>query len=190
MPDAVKINLMSPQEFSLEWQRIALHDNRPHPPFRVVAAEQLDSLELPKEAKQFLVTGIPEDAVSYTLDLFPPLKRVYEIFAPEEWDDSDKLAVENYYVLGEDGGGNPVCIHEVDGDIWLLDHEDFFQSRKFINSSLRQFLEFSLLSLRVWVGEMNSSDLLEPMKATDLKAMSPEHTWLQVILEEIEEEKS
>jgi hypothetical protein len=179
---------MSPQEFSLEWHRVALQDNRVHPPFSGVDREELEKSKLPREAQDFLAVGLPEDTSYYTLDMVPPLQRVYEIFAPEEWKESTKKAVEPYFALGDDGGGNALCIHEVTGEIWLLDHEDFFQSQRFINSSLKQFLEFSLLSLRAWVGEMNPSDLLEPMKAIDSKAMLPEHTWLQVILEEIEEE--
>ncbi|RYG66175.1 hypothetical protein EON80_15955 [bacterium] len=180
---------MSPQELDLEWHRVALQDNVKHPPFAGVERAQLDATRLPDEAKDFLENGLPEKTFLYTLDLIPPLNRVYEVFARNEWNDSTKVAVEPYFVLGADGGGNAICIHEVDGDIWLLDHEDFFQSREFINSSLKQFLEFLLLLLKGWVGELRFADLLEPMKAIDSKAMQPEHTWLQVLLEEIEEEK-
>lgn len=179
---------MTPQEFKARWQEVASKDNINHA-FRNVEWDHLVDLKVSEATKDWLFHGIPEKAAFYRLDLFPPLRRVYEIFAPTEWTNAQKETVQPYFVLGEDGGGNAICIHESREEIWLLDHETFFQEREFINSSLEQFLEFSLLNLRASVGDIDYAELLEPMKQIDPVAMSPEHTWLQVVHEEIEEEK-
>lgn len=43
-------------------------------------------------------------------------------------------------MIGSDGAGNPLCADEA-GAVWMLDHEDSFRTREFVNSSVHLLAE-------------------------------------------------
>lgn len=56
-------------------------------------------------------------------------------------------------MIGSDGAGNPICVNAETNEIWLLDHEDHFRTRQFVNSSLSCLSE----SLLAYMGETDAN---------------------------------
>ncbi len=76
-------------------------------------------------------------------------------------------------MIGIDGAGNPVCIEEPSGCIWVLDHEDNFRSRLFMNSGISCLAE----SLLAYMGESDAERFREAIRAIDARALSEGTFW-------------
>jgi hypothetical protein len=85
----------------------------------------------------------------------------------------DKKRLEGYLVLGFDGAGNPICVEEVSRAIWLLDHEDQFCTRQFVNSGLTQLAE----CLLEYMGEMDVVRFQAVVGAIDPPALEAGAFW-------------
>jgi hypothetical protein len=98
----------------------------------------------------FLIeAGLPESAVpSLRLDgISEGLKPIYEVYGrPQDWSDDEKQRLSPYLLLGDDEGGNPICIDLPNNErvVWV-DHEDYFHASRFINSSVSQLAECVLV---------------------------------------------
>lgn len=69
---------------------------------------------------------------------------------PDDWPPADRERVSAYRMIGSDGAGNPICLEQMGGSVVLLDHEDRFRSRQFVNSSVSQLAECLLAYLGEW----------------------------------------
>ncbi|MBA3711551.1 MAG: SUKH-4 family immunity protein [Pyrinomonadaceae bacterium] len=116
-----------------------------------VSPDGFANRNIPEASKRFLIeAGLPKSAAPYLsfTDLADSLRPVWEIWGnPDDWNEADRLRLSRYYVIGSDGNsGNPICIDEADGgNIVTLEHEDWFASVMFVNSSVPQLAEFLLL---------------------------------------------
>jgi hypothetical protein len=64
--------------------------------------------------------------------------------------------------------GNPICIEQGTGAVVLLDHEDWFHTRQFLNSSVRQLAE----CLLAYMGEKNAARFRSAVQAIDPAALA------------------
>jgi SUKH-4 immunity protein len=67
----------------------------------------------------------------------PKLEKLVNVY---DLDDS----FESLYVIGKDGSGDPICVEEITGKIFVLNHDNGFEEM-FMNNSLHQLAEFILL---------------------------------------------
>src|SRR6188508_743519 len=78
---------------------------------------------------------------------------LWEVFGPRtSWSAEDRERLVNYRVIGSDGAGNPICLTSDVNEVWLLDHEDGFRTRQFINTGVPQLAE----CLLAYMGEQDS----------------------------------
>jgi hypothetical protein len=70
------------------------------------------------------------------------------------------------------GAGNPIC---VDGEatIWLLDHEDWFTTRQFVNSGIRELAE----CLLAYLGERDAGRFRRAVAEIDPRALMEGAFW-------------
>ena len=69
-------------------------------------------------------------------------KPIYDVFAsPSDWSLDDRQRLMPFPMIGSDGAGNPICLDMNTGEIVLLDHEDWFHTKMFVNSSVQQLAE-------------------------------------------------
>jgi hypothetical protein len=67
---------------------------------------------------------------------------LWEMFGAESnWSAADRERLARFRMIGTDGAGNPICLEQDTGSVVLLDHEDRFRTRQFVNSSVRQLGE-------------------------------------------------
>ena len=86
--------------------------------------------------------GLPRDAGPFlSFEDTARMPRVYEVFSPGTWTKPEIVRLGEYRMLGSDGAGNALCLHERSGEVWLLDHEDHFRTRQFMNSSVARLAE-------------------------------------------------
>ena len=77
--------------------------------------------------------------------------RLWDVFAPGQWQRSEQTGLEHYLMIGSDGAGNPFCVDERDGKVVMLDHELLFDVKRrdkrtmFVNSSIPQLAESLLV---------------------------------------------
>jgi hypothetical protein len=76
-------------------------------------------------------------------------------------------------MIGSDGAGNPICVEKGTGAVVLLDHEDWFRTRQFINSSVRQLAE----CLLAYMGEQDPDRFRAAIKAIDSAAIAEGTFW-------------
>lgn len=116
-----------------------------------VFPETLISRNIPEPSKNFLTqAGLPKRAAPYLSfeELAKNLHLVWNQWGiPNDWKEADQKRLEHYFVIGsDDNSGNPICIDEANGGrIVTLEHEDWFNTVMFVNSSLPQLAEFLLL---------------------------------------------
>jgi len=100
--------------------------------------------------------------------------RIWEVFGPKDyWSEADKVRLARYRMIGSDGCGNPICLEDETGVVWMLDHEDHFKTRQFVNSNLLALGE----SLLACMGEQNPSRLLGAIEKLDSPAVSMRTFW-------------
>jgi hypothetical protein len=116
-----------------------------------VSPETFVDRNIPEASKKFLTeAGLPKSAAPYLSfeDLAKGLHTVWEIWGvADNWNEADRSRLQKYFVIGsDDNSGNPICIDQANGgQIVTLEHEDWFTSVMFVNSSVQQLAEFLLL---------------------------------------------
>jgi hypothetical protein len=76
-------------------------------------------------------------------------------------------------MIGADGAGNPICLEQSTGTVVLLDHEDHFRTRQFVNSSVRQLAE----CLLAFMGEQEPERFRSAVRAIDPAALAEQSFW-------------
>ena len=132
---------MTPEAFVTSWGKKGLIR---------FSAECVGRLRIAGNAKRFLIrAGLPKSAAPFlTFDNpgMPPFLTVPEVY-------TGAAVPPRYKVIGEDGGGGPICIDEDGkGTVVVLDCENGFR-RTFVNSSIPRFAE-SLLAYRSFIAEV------------------------------------
>jgi hypothetical protein len=103
-------------------------------------------------------------------------RRVWEQFgASRDWSKADRARLASYLAIGSDGAGNPICIDETTGAIWLLEHENHFQSSQFVNSNISHLAE----SLLAYMGEDEPERFRQAVAELDRPAMESNTFWWQ-----------
>lgn len=122
--------------------------------------------QLPSEAAPFL-----------TFEKAKKRPHLWEIFgAKASWSAEDKNRLAGYRMIGSDGCGNPLCVEDPTGVVWMLDHEDNFRTRQYVNSSVALLAE----CLLVYMGEEEPSRLLAAVQKLDHPASAKETFWDEV----------
>jgi hypothetical protein len=102
----------------------------------------------------------------------PP--RIWEVYGhPSDWSDADRVRLSPYRMIGSDGADNPLCVEDDTGAVWLLDHEDGFRSREFVNSGIPQLAECML----AYLGEDNPERFRKAVRSIDPPAMVEGSFW-------------
>lgn len=124
---------MTPAEFKKRWSPDNL--NR----WTDFALETLNRLPVSQKTKAWLKEGFPEDAAPYlSFGLRSYDDRFYSVAEYYSEQDLD-TKTSNYWIIGSDGGGNPICIDSASHDrILLLDHEQAFEKIGVVNVNVRE----------------------------------------------------
>jgi hypothetical protein len=100
---------------------------------------------------------------------------LWEVFgSPHEWSSEDRERLGPYVMIGSDGAGNPICVEQGTGHVILLDHENNFVTRQFVNSSVRQLAE----CLLAYMGEQEVERFRSAVEVIDKAALSDRTFWL------------
>ena len=91
------------------------------------------------------------------------------------WSPADCERLAAYRMVGSDGAGNPVCVEQGAGEVVLLDHEDGFRTRQFVNSSVSQLAE----CLLAFMGERDPERFRSAVRAIDPAALAERSFWWQ-----------
>lgn len=139
----------------------------------VRATVNLDKLEA---ESRILMTesGLPGSAapcLSFRKAALMP--RVWEIYAPGKWNRQKKAHLLQYRMLGSDGAGNPICVDETTGGVFLLDHEDGFRSVQFVNSTIAHLAETLLL----YLGKRDADEFSNALQGVDAPALFDGSFW-------------
>jgi hypothetical protein len=129
----------------------------------------LDTPSFPSDAARFLVeAGLPRSctpSLSFEALERGPLPLV-QYYGAHQFPAADSQRLASFYVLGSDGAGNPLCLDSArGGEIVMLDHEDRFQTRTFVSSSVATLAE-ALLILHTVPHE----DFVEHLRPCDPRA--------------------
>jgi hypothetical protein len=98
---------------------------------------------------------------------------VWEVYSTSDWSAVERARLAPYRVVGSDGAGNPLCLEQGSGAVWLLDHEDGFHTRQFVNSSVGQLAE----CLLAYMGEQQPDRIRSAVLALDPPALSEASFW-------------
>lgn len=82
---------------------------------------------------------------------------------------------ERAQMIGSDGAGNPLCVEAPSGAVVLLDHEDRFHTRQYVNSGVGQLAE----CLLAFTGERDPDRFRAAARAIDPPAMAERSFWWQ-----------
>jgi SUKH-4 immunity protein len=110
--------------------------------------------------------------------------RIWDVFAsPSDWSSADRERLAPYRMIGSDGAGNPICVEQDSGAVILLDHEDWFRTREFVNSSVRQLAK----CLLAYLGEREAQrfraavEVIDPTALVDGAFWSHEAAYLDTV---------
>lgn len=179
--------IISHDEFKKRWGESLFQFNE----------NQISQIPLSEKDRSFLLNaGLPEAAAPFlSFDYFSKdLKRIYELWGnPSDYSDEEKRRLKPYFVIGSDGAGNPIAIDTLnDCRIMHLDHDDWFNTITFINSSISQFAVFLLLikemiqrahselkkeELEKKIPQSYKNELFRIMEKVDSKAMADFQFW-------------
>jgi hypothetical protein len=124
---------------------------------------------------RFQGVALPVDAAPYLS--FEEAERgplLWELYGPaDHWSAPDRERLGAYRAIGSDGAGNPICVEICSGLVWLLDHEDQFKTRQFVNTSVAQLAECLLARM----GEKRAGEFRKAVSAVDQAALAPETFW-------------
>jgi hypothetical protein len=148
---------------------------------QVARSEDLQDKDIPASAKQFLLeAGLPkycEPVVTFS-HIGRGLKRVWEVYSPYSWKEEEKQNLKPYFLIGSDDEGNPICMDESkNGQIVILDHDDYFCVRQFVNSSVIHLAE----CLLVYNAPTSREDLKTILKSIDAYAIQESTFWSQTL---------
>jgi hypothetical protein len=149
-----------PESFAERWSR-----KERECAFEAVASEMVacGSDVLPVEAAPFL-----------TFDCGAQPVLIWEVFGiPSQWSGAERERLAPYQMIGSDGAGNPICVERGTGAVVLLDHEDRFCTRQFVNSSVRQLAE----CLLAYMGERDPERFRSAVRAIDPAALAERSFW-------------
>jgi hypothetical protein len=109
----------------------------------------LNTDSIPADAARFLYeAGLPRSCapfLSFDAVSKGPL-RLIEYYGSHQFHPNDSVRLGSYYVLGSDGAGNPLCLDSSrNGEVVMLDHEDHFQTRTFVSSTVATLAEAWLI---------------------------------------------
>ena len=76
-------------------------------------------------------------------------------------------------MIGSDGAGNPICLESTTGAVVLLDHEDWFRTRQFVNSNVHQLAE----CLLAYMGEHDPDRFRSALRRVDPAALAEKSFW-------------
>jgi hypothetical protein len=136
-------------EFAAKWQH-EHHLDKVDDSLVKLEPQAVEDINLPADAKRFLIdAGLPRSAAPFLTfdDVAQGLRRIWETWGiPDDWGADDRKRLSRYFVIGSDSSGNPICIDALDGgQVVLLDHDDSFSTRQFVNSGIPQLAEFLLI---------------------------------------------
>ena len=100
-----------------------------------------------------------------------PIWKVFGI--PSQWSEAERERLAPYRMIGSDGAGNPICVEEESGVVVMLDHEDRFHTRQFINSSVGQLAE----CLLAFMGEREPEQFRAAVALIDPAALAEQSFW-------------
>lgn len=179
--------IISPGEFKKRWGEplIQLNEGRI---YQVPLSE--------KDRSFILNAGFPEAAAPFLSfnNFNKDLRRIYEIWgSPSDYSDEEKSRLKPYLVIGSDGAGSPIVIDTLNEcQIAHLDHDDWFDTVTFINSSISQFAVFLLLTKEMilkahsetkkeefeqGIPQSYKKEVFDVMKKVDSKAMADGGFW-------------
>lgn len=97
---------------------------------------------------------------------------IWRVFGtPSQWSADVRARLDPCRMIGSDGAGNPICLEFNSGAIVLLDHEDRFHIRQFVNGSVRQLAE----CLIAYMGEHDSDRFRAAIQPIDAAALAEGH---------------
>jgi hypothetical protein len=76
-------------------------------------------------------------------------------------------------MIGSDGAGNPICVEQSTGTVIMLEHEDWFRTLQFVNSSIRQLAE----CLLAYMGEHDADRFRVAIRQIDPPALTESAFW-------------
>jgi hypothetical protein len=99
---------------------------------------------------------------------------IWEVFGiPTQWSAEERERLAPYRMIGSDGAGNPICVEAGSGAVWLLDHEDRFRTRQFVNSGVGQLAE----CLLAYFGERDPERFRAAVMTIDPPALAERAFW-------------
>ena len=107
---------------------------------------EIEKAPINNTTKEFLRVGFPRDAapfLGFGWTIYGnKFLNIFDCYSKSNLD----FAAKNYWILGSDNNGNPICFDISNNDrIVLLDHEQRFELIENINSSIAEFAECLLL---------------------------------------------
>ena len=115
-----------------------------------------------------------EAAPCLTFDEAARPRLIWSVFGrPGDWSAADRARLAPFRMIGSDGAGNPICVEVESGAVWLLDHEDRFRTRQFVNSGVRQLAE----CLLAYFGEDKPTRFRRAAREVDPAALSAGAFW-------------
>jgi hypothetical protein len=155
-----KVFFMEPDAFKRGWEAVvqqkraeALAAGVPEVAerLRLVSAPRqlLDTPAFPPTAARFLVgAGLPSSCapfLSFSAVAKGPLL-LARYYGVHQFDADDLPYLSPFYVIGDDSAGNPLCVDTAhDGEVVMLDHEDWFRTRTFVSSSVATLAQALLI---------------------------------------------
>jgi hypothetical protein len=131
---------MTPVEFKRSWMVRALNE------WLEFDFTEIEKAPINNTTKDFLKVGFPRDAAPF-LDFewtsyANKFLNIFECYSKINL----SIATKNYWILGSDNSGNPICIDVSNNDrIVLLDHEQKFELLDIVNNNIAEFAECLLL---------------------------------------------
>lgn len=124
-------------------------------------ANGIEGSPINEKTKEFLRVGFPKSAapfLDFGWEVFDgKFQTVFNTFSSSELNLSPNL--DNYWIFGSDGAGNPICFDVSRFDeIILLDHEDLFETRIFMNTSITE-LAICLLAIQKFLFQAYNENL-------------------------------
>ncbi len=129
---------MTALEFKEKW---ILEEDDEWSALKIFPKNQVDNLDIDDFDKQFLyLSGLPYSCIPFiSFGKFEDTK-LEKLVDKYDLDDSfDEL-----YIIGSDGSGDPICVQDKTGEVFILNHDNDFDEM-FMSSSLHQMAEFIFL---------------------------------------------
>ena len=104
---------------------------------------------------------------------------IHSIFGfKANWTEAEREQLKPFIVIGSDASGSPICVTGESGKVYLLNHENLFESPQFVNSSLNQLAE----CLLAYQGETSAEFFQSLVNTIDSAALAKGSFWEQEAL--------